>query len=51
MAGKTHAEGYRASMPIETVEESSLREHAGDNLAVAYVLQREAVDWDFPITA
>lgn len=25
-------------------------EHAGENSAVAYVPQREAVDWDFPIT-
>jgi ABC-type Mn2+/Zn2+ transport system ATPase subunit len=49
-AGKTTLlKAIAGLLPIET---GRIRtgDHAGENRAVAYVPQREAVDWDFPIT-
>ncbi len=49
-AGKTTLlKAIAGLMPIETGRILT-GEHAGENSAVAYVPQREAVDWDFPIT-
>jgi len=49
-AGKTTLlKAIAGLMPIETGRILT-GEHAGENRAVAYVPQREAVDWDFPIT-
>jgi ABC-type Mn2+/Zn2+ transport system ATPase subunit len=49
-AGKTTLlKAIAGLMPIETGRILT-GDHAGENSAVAYVPQREAVDWDFPIT-
>jgi ABC-type Mn2+/Zn2+ transport system ATPase subunit len=49
-AGKTTLlKAIAGLMPIETGRILT-GEHAGANSAVAYVPQRESVDWDFPIT-
>lgn len=49
-AGKTTLlKSIAGLMPVETGRILT-GEHAGENRAVAYVPQREAVDWDFPIT-
>lgn len=49
-AGKTTLlKAIAGLLPIETGRILT-GEHAGENSYVAYVPQREAVDWDFPIT-
>jgi len=49
-AGKTTLlKAIAGLLPIETGRIDT-GEHAGENSVVAYVPQREAVDWDFPIT-
>lgn len=49
-AGKTTLlKAIARLLPIETGRIIT-GEHAGEHSAVAYVPQREAVDWDFPIT-
>ncbi len=49
-AGKTTLlKAIAGLLPVETGRILT-GEHAGENAAVAYVPQREAVDWDFPIT-
>lgn len=49
-AGKTTLlKAIAGLMPVETGRILT-GEHAGENSAVAYVPQRETVDWDFPIT-